>query len=99
MNARSPAHTCLGAALAIAGVAAILTAVTARAAKPAATQVIADDEAGIVLVMVQGTEVARFDARGLHVAGDLSYSGQITDTGTQQGGHSPSSAKAAEDKP
>jgi hypothetical protein len=46
-----------------------------------------DQNAGAVLIEIDGKEVARMDAGGLHVKGDVSYSGTLTDTGTA--GHRP----------
>lgn len=46
-----------------------------------AAQIVADPDAGTVDIIIQGRPVARFDAVGLHVQGDLEYGGNLTDTG------------------
>lgn len=45
-----------------------------------AAQIVADPDAGTVDIIIQGRPVARFDATGLHVQGDLEYDGSLTDT-------------------
>ena len=45
------------------------------------TQVVADEAAGVVRVMVKGKEVAHFDEQGFHVDGDVTYAGAIKDVG------------------
>ena len=42
-------------------------------------QVITDEKHNAVLVLIRGKEVVRIDERGLHVSGDLDYTGVITD--------------------
>lgn len=56
----------------------------AFAAKPAAPErvvIVSDHEAGAVRFMIDGKEQARLDATGLHVRGDISYDGTLTDYG------------------
>ena len=48
-----------------------------------------DQEAGALRVVIDGDEVARLDAGGLTVEGDLTYSGMITDGPARQKGPSP----------
>ena len=45
------------------------------------TEIIADDEAGTVSIVIDGKIVGLFTKDGLHVLGDIVYSGTITDTG------------------
>ncbi|PPC99404.1 MAG: hypothetical protein CTY31_10680 [Hyphomicrobium sp.] len=44
------------------------------------TAVIVDEANGIVRVMVEGKEVARFTSDGLDVPGDIKFGGVMTDT-------------------
>jgi phage baseplate assembly protein gpV len=54
------------------------------AAEPAKkVEIITDQEAGAVRIVIDGRGVATIDADGLHVAGNLSYTGTLTDTGGQ----------------
>lgn len=46
------------------------------------TAIVTDETHGIVRVMAEGREVARFDAAGLHVRNGIEYGGTITDTGS-----------------
>lgn len=50
---------------------------------PAAKRVhvVEDQQAGAFLFMIDGQEAARIDKDGLTVAGDVEYSGTLTDTG------------------
>lgn len=41
-------------------------------------------EDGVIVFLVEGQEKARIDASGLHVNGDVGYSGAITDTVTYE---------------
>ena len=45
------------------------------------TRVEADQKTSTVKIIVDNREVARFDARGLHVRKDLDYGGILSDTG------------------
>lgn len=47
----------------------------------ARTRLAVDEEKNIVHVIVEGREVGRFDKDGLHVEGDITYSGSISDIG------------------
>jgi hypothetical protein len=47
-------------------------------------EIIPDQDAGAVRILIDGREVATIDADGLHVAGNIAYTGNITDTGGQQ---------------
>lgn len=47
------------------------------------TRLIVDTEQNIVRVMIEGEEVGRFDKDGLHVRGDISYGGSLTDYGAK----------------
>lgn len=62
---------------------------SAVAKPPARAAVVSDEGARVVRIVIDGVDIARFDAHGLQVAGDLSYSGTITDNGAPQGGTSP----------
>jgi hypothetical protein len=45
------------------------------------TRIETDQKTGAVKIIVDNREVARFDARGLHVRKDLEYGGIVSDTG------------------
>jgi hypothetical protein len=44
-----------------------------------ATRVETDKKTGAIRFIVNGKEVARIDATGLHVTGDVDYTGALTD--------------------
>ena len=44
------------------------------------TKLVADTQAHTISIVIEGKEVARFDADGLHVTGNIDYSGFSTDT-------------------
>ena len=46
--------------------------------QPQATRIETDQKTGAVKIIVNGKEVARFDAEGLHVQGPIDYQGTIT---------------------
>lgn len=48
------------------------------------TRLVADPKSHTVSIVIEGREVARFDADGLHVTGNLDYSGTTTDTSGSQ---------------
>lgn len=56
------------------------TAPTAKADAPK-PEIITDEKAGVVRVLIAGREILRIDAAGLHVKGDLDYTGVMTDRG------------------
>jgi hypothetical protein len=68
----------------------LLISGTAHAAGPAApeptgqqaTRIETDQKTGAVKIMVNNREVARFDAKGLHVRQDVDYGGLMKDTGS-----------------
>lgn len=41
----------------------------------------ADQDSGVVRFVIDGREVARLDAAGLHVRGDINFGGALTDYG------------------
>lgn len=49
-----------------------------NAAKP---EIIADEKSQTVRIRIDGKDVAVFDYHGLHVLGDVNYSGSMTDVG------------------
>ena len=57
-------------------------AVAARADSNNGTAIVTDGDHGIVRVMIEGEEVARFTTDGLQVRDAIEYGGTITDTGT-----------------
>lgn len=58
----------------------LLTAPILQADVPQpAAQIITDEKAGIISILIKGKEVVRIDEAGLHVFGDMSYNGTITD--------------------
>lgn len=48
-------------------------------------EILMDQTAGVVRVIIDGQEVARFTADGLHVRNDISFSGTIADTNAHVG--------------
>ena len=46
------------------------------------TSIIADQEHGIVRILIDGKEIARFDSGGLQVRESVEYGGTMTDVGT-----------------
>lgn len=68
------------------GAAQFLPAATAATG---ATEIITRDDA--IVFMVGGQEQGRIDATGLHINGDIAYSGAVTDTVTYRanGGAAP----------
>jgi hypothetical protein len=56
-----------------------------RGAVPAdRVEILTDQDAGAVRIVIDGRDVATIDADGLHVAGNIAYTGIITDTGGQE---------------
>ena len=49
---------------------------TAPAERP---QIVTDEKTGIVRVLIAGREILRIDDSGLHVKGDIEYTGQLKD--------------------
>ncbi len=47
------------------------------------THLAVDTEHNIIRIMIEGKEVGRFDKDGLHVRGDISYGGSLTDYGAK----------------
>jgi hypothetical protein len=47
-------------------------------------EIIPDQEAGAVRIVIDGRDVATIDADGLHVAGNIAYTGSLTDTTGQE---------------
>ena len=52
------------------------------AAKSQDTRIEIDQQADVIRIVIDGAEVARFDAGGLHVREGVSYGGMLTDYGT-----------------
>lgn len=52
------------------------------------TQIVTDEQAGVVRVLIKGREVLVIDENGLTVQGNIAYSGNITDTNGSTG-HAP----------
>src|SRR5690606_37537841 len=50
-----------------------------QSAATAATRIDVDAQAGMVRIIIAGEERATFDAEGLHVTGDIDYTGALTD--------------------
>jgi hypothetical protein len=46
------------------------------------TRIETDQKTGTVKIIVNNREVARFDAKGLHVKDSIDYGGEITDAGS-----------------
>lgn len=47
-------------------------------------QIVEDDATGAIRFVIDGKEVGRIDAEGLYVAGDVAYTGIITDIGAPE---------------
>lgn len=47
-----------------------------------ATAIVADADHGIIRILINGKEAARFTGSGLEVRDDIFYGGSITDTGS-----------------
>ncbi|WP_026381960.1 hypothetical protein [Afifella pfennigii] len=59
-------------------------AATGRSGKPEELPAIRVAEDGRTMaIVIQGREVMRVDADGVHVTGDLTYSGSLTDVGAK----------------
>lgn len=52
-------------------------------ARPGA-EIVADQQAKAFRFIIDGTEVGRLDAAGLHVRGSIEYGGTLTDTGVER---------------
>ncbi|MGE0061424.1 MAG: hypothetical protein AB7T86_05025 [Xanthobacteraceae bacterium] len=63
----------------------ITYAATVHAQTPS-TQVLVDEDAGIIRFLIDGEEVGRFTAKGLEVRDDILFGGVITDQGHAQYG-------------
>lgn len=48
------------------------------------TAVVVDQERGVIRFLIEGQEKAFLDASGLHVNGDVAYTGTIKDSGAAQ---------------
>lgn len=66
------------------------------AVRPQNTRIEIDQQADVIRIVIDGAEVARFDAGGLHVRGDVNYGGSIADYG--QAGFDDHAGKAGEDR-
>jgi hypothetical protein len=56
----------------------------AKPPAPAETpQIVTDEKAGIVRVLIAGREILRIDDSGLHVKGNIEYTGQLKDAGSK----------------
>jgi hypothetical protein len=49
------------------------------------TRIVIDPRSNTIRFIISGKEVGLFDKSGLHVDGDVTYTGVITDTGTANG--------------
>lgn len=59
------------------------TDASAAQPEPPRVEIIEDQEAGSVRVLIGGREVLTIDASGLHVNGDINYTGTSTDYGPE----------------
>ncbi len=57
----------------------VSTGLGQSAAEALATRVEANDQTGTIRIIIDGDERAVFDANGLHVNGDITYTGTLTD--------------------
>lgn len=60
----------------------------AYAASETDTVILADH--GVIRFLIEGKEVGRFDKDGLHVVGNVDYTGTLTDTGLARPDQTPS---------
>lgn len=58
-----------------------------QASAASKVEVVEDQDAGVVRVLIGGKEVVVIDERGLHVTGDIEYTGVSTDSGAAD--HAP----------
>lgn len=58
---------------------------TASAKDAGRTAIISDERAGTVRIVIEGRDVAIIDADGLHVKGDIEFTGVTVDTGGYPG--------------
>lgn len=56
-------------------------------------------EGGVIVFVVEGQKKAWIDASGLHVNGDISYAGTLTDTGTVSRSSEPSAQPGQDGRP
>jgi hypothetical protein len=49
-------------------------------------EIVVDEEKGVIRFFINGKETMRLDESGLHVEGNITYSGRIKDFGEQQAG-------------
>ena len=54
----------------------------AAQAQPAATRIEVDEQAGVIRFFIEGEKRAALDAAGLHVNGNIEFTGQTVDIGT-----------------
>jgi hypothetical protein len=71
-----------GSLLACASTQRPVSTVPVEAQKP---EIITDDKIGSVRVLIGGREILTVDAKGIHVKGDIDYSGTMRDVG--EAGH------------
>lgn len=76
-----------GEAASVAGVSSALSKPSPDAPLPALPkpEIITDDKAGSVRILVAGKEIFRVDAYGIHVTGDIDYTGKLTDDSGAKG--------------
>lgn len=72
--------TALALALAIGVLLGLTGAQVLPIAQAKDPETIIKTEGGVIVFLVEGHEKARIDATGLHVNGDLEYTGALTDT-------------------
>ncbi len=58
-----------------------LIADRAASAQAHSAAVVADEEHGVVRIVIDGKDVARFEGSGLHVRDDIRFGGVIADVG------------------
>lgn len=68
-----------------------------ESASASKTEIITDEEAGVIRFMIDGKETMRLDESGLHVRENISYGGSITDDGPD-GFDSPIAEESKENK-
>jgi len=61
------------------GLSAKISQAQMKTSGPAATRIAIDEKEGSFTFISQGEPIARLDANGLHVVGDITYSGVTTD--------------------
>jgi hypothetical protein len=61
-----------------------LTSAIASPPEHAKPEIIADPKTNTVRILIDGKEIVHIDAAGLHVTGNVTYTGTVADVGTSE---------------